>query len=102
MRVDVHALVVVQLPEETKPVLRSGQVPVAGLRRIGSLAIGHMGDLVARDAPVHVMLDHETAGAGEMVNVPEMRHHPHLPQMEIAWRPFGKTLMAANLTGFFT
>jgi hypothetical protein len=48
------------------------------------------------------MLDHETAGAGEMVNVPEMRHHPHLPQMEIAWRPFGKTLMAANLTGFFT
>ena len=66
------ALVVVQQAEETETIARPGGRRQHGPDDAGALAVGHMTDPFARNAPVHVRLDHETAGAGEMVHLAQM------------------------------
>src|SRR5580658_2671236 len=73
---NLNAFVVVQQSEKAEtipwPMRRCQHRP----QKAGALAVAHVADALGCDAPVHVMLDHEMARAGEMVHQPQMMVQP--------------------------
>ena len=77
---------------------RPGRV-VLGPNDPGSLPIGDVGDFVPRDSPVHVVFDHEMAGASEMIDQTEIMLKPELADHEVFRRAFRQALMASHRAG---